>query len=316
MSSFFLLLFDLLHVAALAGLVALLARPAWRDAFERRCIGARTAVDLAWVRIVTCAALCLCVASIDLPSQAAMPKTWFAPPGYLAWIGRDAFDWFITSANHLRLVQWATLALLVLAGFGVLTRATVPLALVVYVLFAGLARSFGKEFHAGYLGGYVLLVLCFLPSGDALSWDARRRGAPPPAASYGWGVWACWAAASVPYLQLGFSKLIAGGVYWFEGAALRNYMLTDDLNLTEWNIDLALRSHDAPEVLFTVAGFFALLLELTYAFVLVSPRLRLVIPAGLALLHLGVWFGQDALFPDAVLVPLIFYVPARLRRHA
>jgi hypothetical protein len=311
-----LLVFQLLHVVAIVGLIALLARPAWRDAFARRCIGPRTAVDLAWVRIVACVVLIVCTAMIDLASMSEMPRSFFAPPGHLAGLGRGWLDALMGSGVRLHALQWGTVLLLGLGAAGVFTRVTIPLAAVAYFVFSAVARSFGKEFHEGYLAFYVLLVLCFVPSGDALSWDARRRPSAPPPAAYDWAVWACWAAATIPYLQLGFSKLIAGGWYWFEGASLRNYMLADDLNLTAWNIDLALRAHDAPVALFTIAGFFALAFELIYAFVLVSPLLRRYVPAGVALLHLGVWLGQDALFVDATLIPMMFYVPARLRRLA
>jgi hypothetical protein len=308
-----LLVFQLLHAVAIAGLIACLARPAWRDAFARRCIGPRTAVDLAWIRIVVCVVLIVCTAMIDLASMAELPKSWFAPPGYLADLGRGWLHVLMASELRLHLLQWTTIVLLALGAAGVFARVTIPLAAIAFFVFSAVARSFGKEFHEGYLAFYVLLVLACVPSGDALSWDARRRASPAPPAAYDWAVWACWAAATIPYLQLGFSKLIAGGVYWFEGASLRNYMLADDLNLTAWNIDLALRAYDAPVALFTVAGFFGLAFELIYAFVLVSPLLRRYVPAGVALLHLGVWLGQDALFVDATLIPIIFYVPARLR---
>ena len=315
MSSFWLTVFYGFHLGAIVALAVMLVHPRFRESFERGCIGPKTAIDLAWIRIVACGVLILYVLSEDLASQAALDRRWFDPPGYTAWLGRGVFDWFLTSATRLHALTWALVALLVLGMAGVATRVTLPLAAVLYLVFAALLRSFGKQFHEGYLGFYVLVVLAFLPSGDALSFDARRRREPPSPAAYGWGVFACWAAVVIPYLQLGISKLIHGGMYWFDGRSLRNYMLTDNLNLHEWNLDLAVRFVDAPTLLFTIAGFFALLIELTYVLVLVSPRLRLVLPACVALLHLGIWFGQDALFLDAILIPAIFYVPARLRRQ-
>jgi hypothetical protein len=92
---------------------------------------------------------------------------------------------------------------------------------------------------------------------------------------------------------------------------MRNYMLTDDLNITQWNIDLALRAYRAPVLVFTLSGLFGLLVESLYPLVLLVPRLRLVLPLAVVAMHLGVWFGQDALFLDAVLIPLIFCLPSR-----
>jgi hypothetical protein len=309
-------LFDLLHFGAIVGLVLLLFRPSLRERFERRCIGPATAVDLAWIRIVVCGVLVLYVLSEDLASQAGFGPEWFDPPGYSRWLGRGVFDWFHSAAWRLHALKWLTIVALGLGLAGVKTRVTIPIAAVLYFLVAALLRSFGKNFHEGYLGFYVLLVLCLVPCGDALSVDARRRREPPPPTSYPWACWACWAIASVPYLQLGLSKLISGGLGWFEGASLRNYMLVDNLNLHELDADLALRFIDAPVIFFTIAAFFAVLFELAYALVLISPRLRRVLPACVALLHLGIWLGQDALFLDAILIPMMFYVPARLRRLA
>jgi hypothetical protein len=141
------------------------------------------------------------------------------------------------------------------------------------------------------------------PAGAA----AERSAAP----AYAWMVWACQAAAAIPYLQLSLSKWWSGGLFWFDGRSMRNYMLTDDLNLTQWNIDLALRAYRAPVLVFTLSGLFGLLVESLYPFALLVPRLRLVLPLAVAAMHLGVWFTQDALFLDALLIPLIFCLPSR-----
>src|SRR5690606_35546742 len=81
-----------------------------------------------------------------------------------------------------------------------------------------------------------------------------------------------------------------------------------------WEIDLALRFHDAPTIVFTIAGTFGLLAELFYPAVLVSPRLRRFLPPAVIMVHAGVWLGQDVLFVDAFLLPLVFMVPSRWRR--
>ncbi|HKO93148.1 MAG TPA: hypothetical protein VJU61_18460 [Polyangiaceae bacterium] len=320
MSEPFRAIFSLIHLAGFAGLAALWFSPRWQAVFERRCLGAATASDLAFVRVVVCVTLAIYTAADALPSYALLDTSFFSPRGYMAYLGQATLDWFFSSAARLWAVVLSVEALLVLGALGVWTRVTLPLAAVVYLLFAGLLRAPGKLFHEGYLAWYVLIVLAFLPAGDAASvdaWRRRRRAAadpaPPalPAPAYAWMVWACQAAAVVPYLQLAFSKLWTGGLFWFDGRSLRNYLLTDDLNLTAWQIDLALRWYQAPTLLFTLTGLFGLLVETLYPLVLVVPRLRFVLPLSIMLLHLGVWCTQDALFVDAVLLPAIFFVPSR-----
>ncbi len=319
-------LYSVICWAGLAALVAMLLVPRLREAFERRCLPPATAVDLAFIRIVACAVLLLYIPTEELASQAAMGTEWFRPPGHLSLLGRGLFDWFLSSEGRLQALTLFVFVSLALALVGCATRVTLPLAAVSYFLFAALLRSFGKEFHEGYLGFYVLVVLCFLPCADAWSIDARwlqarwrrwlrRPRQTPPARGerYRWGAWACYAAAALPYLQLGMSKLIEGGIFWFDGRSLRNYMLRDNVNLTDFDIDLALRFYDIPVILFTIAGFVALLVELSYAWVLVSPRLRRVLPACVAFLHLGIWLGQDVRFLDAMLIPAIFFLPSRSR---
>jgi hypothetical protein len=169
-------------------------------------------------------------------------------------------------------------------------------------------------------------VLAFTPAGAAWSVDAwlraRRREVEQPASApasagelrtyaYGWALWACFAAAAIPYLQLALSKLWDGGIFWFDGRSMRNYILIDDLNLSRWEIDLGLHFYRAPTFVFTAIGFFGLLAELLYPLVLVLPRSRLVLPAAIMAVHLGVWLWQDALFIDAILLPAMFFTPSR-----
>jgi hypothetical protein len=313
-------LFAAIHVVGIALLVAMLFRSQLRAKCERRCVGSATAIDLAWIRILACACLIVYIFTEDLGSLAQFDAKWYDWPGYTERLKRGVLKFFVESEGNLDLLTNALLGVLVLAMFGVGTRITIPLATVLYIIYAALLRSFGKYFHDGYLVMYAMMVLCFLPSGDAWSFDAwfrnwryQRRGEvpPPKIAAYNWMVWAVWAAISVAYLQLAMSKFANGGLYWFDGRSLRNYMITDDLNLTEWDLDFALGATAIPTVFWTFAGFFALAAETLYAFTLVSLRLRRVIPYAVAMLHLGVWFGQDALFVDAILMPFAFWQPSK-----
>lgn len=312
-------IYSLIHLVGLAALVVMLFVPRLRLGFERRCVGVASARDLAFVRIVVCVVLFIYTLTEPLPSHARLDTAFFAPLGYTSQLGQGVFDWFLSSSARLWAVWLATFGALALGAFGVATRLTLPVAALLCFWVGALTRSLGKEFHEGYLALYALTVLAFLPAGDAWSFDSwwrRRRGRSAPEAAYSWMLWACYAAVSIPYLQLAFSKLHNGGLFWFDGRSMRNYMLTDDLNIREWELDMALRFYQAPTAVFTALGFFGLLAELLYPLVLVVPRLRLILPVAIVLVHLGVWFGQDALFVDAVLLPAIFFVPSLWPRAA
>ena len=313
-------LFGMIHLIGIAVLVAMLFKKQLRASFERRCVGEATAIDLAWIRILACGTLLVYIQTEDLGSHALLDEKWYDWPGYLIHLGRGALRFFMESEGNLDGLTALLQVFCLLGLFGIATRITIPITIILYILYAALLRAFGKYFHDGYLVMYALMVLAFLPCADAWSVDAwlrkwryRRRGETPPVrtAAYNWMVWACWAAICVAYLQLATSKFANGGLYWFDGRSLRNYMLADDLCLTEWNFDFAMYATHAPTLLWTIAGFFALAAETLYPFALVSHRIRRTLPYCVALLHLGVWFGQDALFVDAILMPFAFWQPSK-----
>jgi hypothetical protein len=304
-------IFAVIHLGGIAALVALWLLPRWRDWFERRCVGPARAEDLAHVRAVACLALGVYVLSENLASLARLDTAFYAPPGYLRLFGHAAFDWFLESAWRLRGMTFAVLVALALAGAGVFPRVTLPLAAVLYFAFAALARAHGKLFHEGYLAWYVLIVLACVHLGRRPRVDEGDGKV-----AYPWMVWACQAAAVVPYLQLSLTKLWIGGLFWFDGRSIRNYALIDNLNVAQWEIDGALHLYQAPTLLFTLSGLFGLCTETLYPLVLVVPRLRLLLPAAVILMHFGIFLLQDFPFVDAMLLPLIFFTPSRLRGRA
>jgi hypothetical protein len=63
----------------------------------------------------------------------------------------------------------------------------------------------------------------------------------------------------------------------------------------------------APEALFTAIGVATVASEIGYGLVLVSRRARLVLPALMAAMHVGIWLLQNVLFFDLILLQAIFY---------
>jgi len=312
-----------LHLVVGGFFAALIFVPVLRHWFERHCLGQSTALDLAFIRIVTCAVTGLIVFREDLASYSYFDPEWYRFPGHIRLLGDDFLRSLIGSRGALLSLKWGLFLLLLLAGAGGSTRLTIPLVTVLYILFAALARSCGKGFHEGYLPMYVLMVLSFLPCGDAWSvqfherarWWHRPRPDPKARSQvYRWGTYACYAAVCVPYIQLAFSKIMYGGLDWFQGSSLLKYMLSDSLSLTGWDFGLSFHLQHAPGWVLSFAGFFALAVETVYPLVLFVPRLRFVLPLCVTALHLGIWFTQEALFADAILMPVIFLSPILLKR--
>ncbi|MEZ4754094.1 MAG: hypothetical protein R3A13_07270 [Bdellovibrionota bacterium] len=304
--NFFTVIFTVVHLAAFLLFATALVSDNFRLKIQSRLLPESTAYQLAYIRILVCSVAFLYVAFVeDLPSIAYYDPIWFNPPGYLDLLGKDFWGAIVSSKLSLYLIEVFLLVSLFLSLIGFFTKISLPVATVLYLLEAALLRSWGKDFHSGYLSSYLLLLLCFLPCADVWSVDSKRK-ARCSNISYSWAVYTCFVAASIPYLQLGFSKLIAAGFSWADGRSLLHYLLTDNLNYIRYNFDFALKLYWLPTWVFTFAAASALLIEVIYPFTIFIRSLRLIIPLSVAALHLGILFIQDVLFLDFILVPLIF----------
>src|SRR5262249_1935598 len=151
----------------------LLFWPRARRVFEQHCVGSASAADLGYVRAIACSVLLVYTLSEDLPSYARIGPSFMHAPGYFHYLGEGAVTWWFASPLRLWCIWLLTLFALGLGALGLRTRLSLPLAALVYLLFAALLRAPGKAFHEGYLGWYVLVALCFMPAGDAFSLDSR-----------------------------------------------------------------------------------------------------------------------------------------------
>ncbi|MCB9635950.1 MAG: HTTM domain-containing protein [Sandaracinus sp.] len=129
-------------------------------------------------------------------------------------------------------------------------------------------NSWGKILHTDNLFLAHVVVLAFAPAADTLSLDARaakRRGAPAPAdhARYGWPPKLMVALAAATYLLAGIAKLRNGGLHFFGGETLRNFVAFDNARKIELGdihspIGAALLPYPG---LFAVLAWFSMLLE-------------------------------------------------------
>lgn len=273
--------------------------------------------QLGGIRVVVCAILLINTLWEDLASTVYLPKEMRLPLGVIKVLQRlpIGFEQILDSYVALTTLQYLTAGLLLLGCLGLVTRLVIPLAALGYLLVGGILREYTHGFHTNLLPLQVLIVLAFLPCGDGLSMDRRVRlasgksvsaeGQPNPV--YGWSVFICWTVVSMAYFAAGLSKLRTGGWMWWHHENMQTYLYQSSLNPMHFDFRISLALRDAPAFVFAGLGLGGLLIELFYPLVLVSRKARIVLPAMAVGLHLGIFFLQNILFFDLLLLQIVFW---------
>ncbi len=287
-----------------------------RPGFYARFVGPATPAELGFIRVVTAAILCGHVLVEDLPSSARLPRALIAPMGVLQILRAlpIGFDRFLADPVALLRFKLATAALLFLAAAGLATRVTVPLAALAYLVFAGILRQYSAFYHAGLVPLYVLGVLAWTPCADAWSVDGllrRARGRPVPddrpAAVYGWSRYACWTVVALAYAAAGASKLRNGGLHWWDATNIRGIYYRTSLNPMHFDWRVSLRLVGLPDAVVEILGILSVALEVGFVAVLFSRMARRVLPLAMIGFHVVVFFLQNLLFLDLILLQSIFW---------
>ena len=286
--------------------------------FAERFVPPATPAALGAIRALVASVLLASTLWEHLPSSALLPRGLIHGEGpvlallYALPIG---FERFVASAPALALLQAATALLLACAALGFRTRVSVPLAAAAYLILGGVLRQYAWFYHTGLVPLYLLMALSFTPCGDGLSldrWLRERRGESVPSANaatlrYGWPRFFLWVALAFPYVEAGLSKLRRGGFAWPHAENLKSILLIDTLNPMQFDWGVTLRLLSAPDALFWAIGVTTLLGDIGYGLVLFSRRARLVLPAITLGMHLGIWFLQNVLFFDLMLLQAILF---------
>ena len=280
-------------------------------------MGNATPRSLASIRVLVCAILLASTLWEDLASSAFLPRAMAHPLGvmklfYLLPIG---FDHFVASPTLLKIFEGATTLLLFLGVIGWKTRVVVPLGGLFYFVMAGIFRQYAWFYHTGLIPIYVIAVLSFTPCGDDFSMDRFLKilkGEPVLSMDeakpvYGWSRFVCWVAVAIPYVAAGMSKIRNGGLFWWNATNMRSILYQDSLNPMQFDWDGGLRLSGAPDFLFALLGITAVLGELSFGLVLFSRTARKILPAMIALMHVGISLLQNVLFFDLIFLQLMFY---------
>ncbi len=310
-------------ILALAALVSGLGtRRLGLTPFFARYVGTAQPEVLGLLRFATASILFVSVAWEDVAGTAEVPTSMRDAHGLFGLVAAlPGFDALRESTAALGAFRVVTLVVLAAAAVGLFSRVSVALGAAFYFVVAGLMRQPTWPYHTGLVPLYAMTVLALFRTGDGLSIDAwwrARRGAPifdaAARAHYGWGRFAWVATLALPYTEAGLSKLCNGGPFWWEPINMRAILYLDSLNPMEFDFDLGLHAAPLPDAFFAFLGLSAVAGEVVMIFVLFSRRVRLVAPAVMMAMHVGILFLQNILFFDLIAMLAAVYAMAYFDR--
>ena len=300
-------------------------KPLWRamqlPRFSEGVVGATTPGTLGAIRALICAILLIMTLREDLASHALLPASMVNPLGFLMPLHLlpIGYDSFLADPNALRAFHYFTILMLSLGLVGLGTRVVIPAGAICFFLFAGILREYTFFYHSGLIPLYALAVLSFTRCDQGWSLDrvwrsARGKAVEPahtPTAYYGWARYAVWAVIAIPYVAAGCSKLYYMGLDWMSADSMRWILLRTSLELNinapGTQSDVALSLVPLPDALLALLGVFALGTQALFGIVLFSRRARLIFPALMVGIHIGIIYLMNILFLDLILLLWVFY---------
>jgi predicted DCC family thiol-disulfide oxidoreductase YuxK len=274
--------------------------------------GAATAREVGLLRVFVCLLLWFSVVREDLASIAVFPREMALPRGImrLFWDYVPGYYTLGQTAWMLNALEWLTGGFLLLAGAGLLTRLTVPIAFVCYVIFAGMVREYFFIFHQNLIPMLMLGVMAFLPVGDSYSIDrlirlARDRPVrddQTPSVSYGLMRAAIWSPLAFGYFAAGVSKMLAAGIGWANADAMQYRVIEVAVAPMHMEFSFANQIAALPSWMFVMMGLATLVSETGYPVIYISRTARWIVPVLTVGMHTGIFILQRILFLDLVLL--------------
>ncbi len=283
---------------------------------ERKIIGMAPSVRLGMIRFVICAAALVSVCMERLAAFSEVSSAWMRPAGFLKWIPAHTLSAFTESALYLFLFQAVLIIVLVLAAAGLFTRVSLIISALLYLLYAGLLRSYGTYFSQGIVTFYLLFFLSFLPCGEDFSLDRRwkqSRGLQPdlqPRLSAGWAIFLLRAVIALTYFQSGWAKLHYAGTAWLEPGNLKRILMSENLSLMTYSGGIFEKCLHWPEPAWNLLGSMVFFMELLFPVVLISWGIRKIYPVFAGAIFLALALLCPPLILDGVTslcLLLVFY---------
>jgi hypothetical protein len=249
---------------------------------ERYLFPAASAERLAALRIGLCAILAGRLATGPYVDLGGQPRELFRPISFMELMPA------MPPQPVVLALQAAGVLAAVLATVGLRTRVTLPLAWACAVVLNGMLTSTGKVVHNDLVLLLCLVPLLAAPAADAWSLDARRgpHVVPGrPSRLYGWPLRTAAIVVAGAYFFAGLAKLVHSGPAWVTSDNLRWALYASG------DSELALFIADRPWLAHALAAG-TLLLELSFALVLLVPRAAWILVPGAVLFHAGIWLAM------------------------
>lgn len=295
-----------------------------RPAFARRFVGRATPGTLGATRVAVCAVL---AAMTYLEQTNRLPHARIRlPMGIMDWLYAAPLGLGSLVQSHTALValKAVTIAVLLVGAAGWRTRLVLPLGAALWLVLAGVVRSYTVFTHNGVVPFYMLIVLCFTRCADGFSLDRMLRawrGLPVEPArvrrrDYAWGRYAIWTILALTYVSAGAAKLREGGLMWWNPSNMQRMLFKTPFGIYDnWRISIE-TLQAIPTWVYGMMGLLALMTEIGMGFVLVSRAARLVMPVITLGMHAGIYVMQGIRFWDLCALQTVFYDWTALRRRA
>jgi hypothetical protein len=238
-----------------------------------------------------------------------LPVTVLRPTGVMRLLPWEFYERLLTPAS-MAAFKWLFVAALLAAAAGALTPVSTKAAVLLFIFYQGLLRSFSHFNHDEMPAAYILLVLAFTPCGDAFSLDALRRGARPGGTAarvvYGYPILLMRLLLAWSYFTSALIKLRVAGLGYFGADNLPALAVSnslDNMHDTQFRAGLWLpqyREYTPPLVALVV------LWELLFPLAVWFPRARAVILTAGVLFHLGTLVFMNVFFPYHLAMYLVF----------
>ncbi len=288
-------------------LVVFVLRSRWF--VEHNILGAN-AQSLALFRVVATFLLFLFVCGEGYPSVAKIPVGLQNHSGLLGYF-LPKNGWQPSEMTIVVLCK-VTLGFLLTACLGFFSRTSLGFAAVGCLFLGGLVRQYTHFFHQGLVPLGLITILACTPCGDVWSLDAwwrRRKNLPirqRNSEAYGWARFACWCGIVLPYVCSGLAKIPNGQLGWIQPDNLRQNVLRECVASKGYNLDSGFLLLQTPDWLISTLAAAAVALELLAVCLLFFRWARFILPWGIVVMHVAIFWMQNIPFFDLMIIPLLF----------
>lgn len=237
-----------------------------------------------------------------------LPVTVLRPTGVMRLLPWSFYERLLTPAS-MSAFKWLFAAALLAAAAGALTNVSTKTAALMFLFYQGLLRSFTHFNHDEMPAAYILIVLAFVPCGDAFSFDAltgRRRARAVASWIYGYPILLARLLLAWSYFTSAVIKLRVAGLGYLSADNLPTLAVSnslDNMHDTHFRAGLwlpAYREYTTPLVALVV------LWELSFPLTVWFPRARAVILTAGVLFHVGTLVFMNIFFPYHLAMYLVF----------